>query len=442
MEHQKNKIDNFEIAKPKNRGKSLTAISAGVAAAIISAVPENTNAQPIPVGEFGPEISEMMLEECGFDPPVGAAPISIGQGVKAERARLIFSGVADDCSIVPATEELEVLDDLNDGIVIRSLGKPIAMPNQQCGFIEVDRGDGRAAKIKDCGDGTIYKDGELKWDGNKLIDFGGEWGNGWTSGIDTIHVSQKPNHIKVVGFGPFYVKTWENNPPDFTDGLPFVDATTDVNINATNYYDAIQQSINDAWEKEGKDPYEAGLLNHVEDGAVMAPETDTLLLAAGAGMQNGKGGYYFFRHDPQTDEYLHLQRNDDGTYTLENPQIGEPDWQGITNAPIGGEFLPGQMVKVVTAGNRKIHLVTGVGSKIDWQWYHFSALVIGLEELNDEQGETYFKEVPITFEYTDQYPDDDEDGKVNYEDNCRWRANPDQVNTTADNYGDACKANC
>ena len=56
MEHQKNKIDNFEIAKPKNRGKSLTAISAGVAAAIISAVPENTNAQPIPVGEFGPKL--------------------------------------------------------------------------------------------------------------------------------------------------------------------------------------------------------------------------------------------------------------------------------------------------------------------------------------------------------------------------------------------------
>ena len=167
MEHQKNKIDNFEIAKPKNRGKSLTAISAGVAAAIISAVPENTNAQPIPVGEFGPEISEMMLEECGFDPPVGAAPISIGQGVKAERARLVFSGVADDCSIVPAAEELEVSDGLNNEIVIRSLGKPIAMPDQQCGFIEVDRGDGRDAKIRDCGDGTIYKDGELKWEYGK-----------------------------------------------------------------------------------------------------------------------------------------------------------------------------------------------------------------------------------------------------------------------------------
>ena len=83
-------------------------------------------------------------------------------------------------------------------------------------------------------------------------------------------------------------------------------------------------------------------------------------------------------------------------------------------------------------------MICGGGSKTNWAGGYTIAKVLALEELPGG----VFKDITITLEETDQYPDDDGDGKVNHEDNCRWRANPDQVNTTADKNGDSCKAKC
>lgn len=445
MEHPLyNPIDNPEIAEREDRKKSLigiAAISAGIAGAVTAVIPKTAKATGIAdesygVGvELGEDVNWIQKEGCptSYTPGVGASQLM--SGYAPNRFKLAFNGFAynkEDCGAYTAivAKEFKVDDAPDGGIITKGLGQALPLDPALINNIidgqpicpdiltEVDRGDGRTAKIKQYGNDKIYKDDELKWEYGK--------GDCWSIVTSINPIFNNPKKIKIV------------TDSFWSDALnDFVGSAWRVNINEPDYCFAIQQSINDAWEKEGEDPYEAGLLNHVEDGTLIAPESDTLLLVDGYG-----GGPAFVKFDPVTQQYTHLKHNADGTYTPENPQKGDADFPGGLPPYKQNLMYPMALLKVETPSGKKIHLIANEGHKINWAGGFGDIRFFAVEELTSEKGETYFKDVKITIEETDQYPDDDKDGKINHEDNCRWRANPDQVNTTADKYGDSCKANC
>lgn len=342
LERKIGQPENIQKPELKTAPKSsiIGPIVVGIAAAVcVTAAPKKeAHAEPVTwkIGvPFGDDING--VTETTFR---GITP-----GEKPNRFRLTYTREPTDISANKYVYDkwIEIDDGPDDAVVVRELGKAeytTEYPNPQYGYYGHPENN-----LEYCIDGVTYKiegfPASLQQEKNGILVNGESVWNPYPypdgldsdAVIDFVTRSADPTKISVFA-GPFFPNgDWLNY-----DGY----YSWKISVLEKDFYDAIQKAIDKAW-KEGKNPYEAGLANPLDDtkGSLYAsPETDKLLAMTrwkGYGPLDNWTRTYFFSGNPIANQYVPLQRDNNGTWLMEgdtavNGGLGEADFIDYGNS--------------------------------------------------------------------------------------------------------------
>lgn len=400
------------LSRPAKSLRALIGAAALFAAGL--GAEQKSKADP---AEFGPEINDI----CAGRNEVGGAQLMAG--FLPNKFKMTFSSLPPSCRLNSDiySSNFEILDDGGRGVIIRGIGLVSTVPGMDSAsrheetYLEItNRGDGEdVTTVSIPQGGEVEVDGVNRWNQRDPRCTGG--------GVEGIHPSAiNPGQLKITaGFS----------------ARPTYEAWLGFNITDPDLCVAESERIAAA----GSDLFAAGLLRRKESTfrhENTAPETDKLIAVGREHVLTRAWDAVLLSRDPATGELFNMRRTATGTWVREDPET-----PGGGSDPIA---VPFAMLKRQTPAGREVHLlVSGDARPVTEDGF---LKVLALEEMRDGS----FQEVPITMEAPLPGPaDEDSDGIPDARtadgrgpDNCRWRFNPEQVDSNANGHGDACEADC